>query len=672
MNSSIIEGFPHYDIEVEDNTARDVFQSEFAPISKQLYFVKAQKGIPFEPVWCETYDVAKKVFGAGTFDVTDKVYSSQASYFATEVFKNNGAFICRMAPYGPLVPETVNKAKCSFMILELRYHTVANFGEAKDQEGTELYWNVRTTLQDDETIDKLNILKPYVYKDPISAIEWNVVPIAAFKSETPGLFGDNTGFQFYYNSAANEKGLVDDVFESLLLSFAPVQKPTDSTNLVPIRTHSYNPSVNFTIKPDVYDKTTMAYISAKNVISDKYDGEFTLPYECFWYGENWKAVGDAGLVFENPVRTEPIKDGYLVNLFSLKDLDTDKYTRIRFLKSTDTGPNSAAMLMGVSHKLSAGDNGDIDDTTIESLIIDFCHFDLNPRVRNVPKYPITHLTDPGYHIETKKAMIDFQVERREVKTILSTQQVTDAKFEGIGKNTPNTVDEDESIGTALRQYALLHRESVIKGTEACRTTIFMQCGRPVDTNYDGYLPATLWATKKRAEYQNRDFMDKEPIMLPNSEINLFRVINWEPDAPTTKRRSWNAGLNYFQAYDMTRYHYASVRSVYPYETSVLVDDSFTDAIVFTKYKIGEVWAIYAGSKLPTGVLHDRIDTALTNALNALYNAKFDFEVDVYQTATEKLLGFVHHVKVTIYDDTSARVWEVDIVCERSRDTESSS
>ena len=661
----MIEDYPHVNIEVEDASSQDVFQTDFMPISRQVYLLKAQKGEIFEPKWCPTYASAVKEFGAGTFDVTDKTYSSPASYLATEVFRNNGAFICRMAPYGPTIEEA-KAAKCSFGILEVLYHEVSDFGPDKDEAGIDMHWRMRTVLQGDESLQTLDELKPYTYIEPISAIEWNVLPMVAFKSSSPGLHGDNTGFQFYYEAKDNDAGFVEDYLKSVVLSFAPVEKPAGTSNLVPIRDMYSNPNVNFVMKPDVFNQTTQRFISAKNVIDDYYSGNYALPYECFFYGENYKTLGDAVVAVEYPAPIPPavVKSGYLINLLSLKDLTSESYTHVRFVELENVA--SENMLYGVSHKLGAGFDGDISDTSIEELIISWLHLDLNPKITDVPRYPFTHFTDPGYHFETKKAMIDFQDIREEIKTIISTQQVTEAVINDVpAKNTPNTNAEDESIGEALRSYALLKRESLVKGTACCRTTIFMQCGKPVDKTYDKYLPATYWAAKKRAEYQNRDFMNKEPKGLPNAEIDVFKWENWVPHAKDTKRRSWSAGLNYFQFYDMKRLHYPSIRTVYPLATSVLVDDTFTDAIIYTKYVIRSVWAQYVGLDVDVDTLYGLVEKTLSNKLNSLYNGRYTFNVKAWRTATEKALGFVHHITVDLYATIPARVFEVDVVCQRS-------
>jgi len=167
-----------------------------------------------------------------------------------------------------------------------------------------------------------------------------------------------------------------------------------------------------------------------------------------------------------------------------------------------------------------------------------------------------------------------------------------------------------------------------------------------------------------ALYHNVDYMKGAPEGLPFSDIDIFKQWNWTPSAESMKERSWNTGLNYFQYYNMTQLHYASLRTVYRYDTSVLTIDDFSNALIYTKHEIRQSWAVFAGVTLPAGVLRSQITNDLTLRLDRLYNNRYTFTVVVYQTEEEALLGYVHHVRVVITSPANNRVWEVDLVCQR--------
>ena len=279
------------------------------------------------------------------------------------------------------------------------------------------------------------------------------------------------------------------------------------------------------------------------------------------------------------------------------------------------------------------------------------------------RMPFNCVIDSGWSIATKKAYLEFMDVRDDLKVYLGTQQSWMINSVGKLVRPPvNTKYEDESIGAGLRTHAWLMRESIAKGTECCRATIFLHAGRTAD--YDVWLPGTLWIAKKMAEYCNRDFMNKEPKELPNSAVECWKDLSWVASSEDTKSRNWNAGLNYVQYYSMTGLHYASVRSVYKYDTSVLVDDMFVNAITWMKHIVRRSWARFAGATRPVAELQQAITEDLTSRLAYMINGKYEFTVDVYQTDEDKKLGYVQHVDITVTSPATNRVWLVNIICKR--------
>ena len=169
---------------------------------------------------------------------------------------------------------------------------------------------------------------------------------------------------------------------------------------------------------------------------------------------------------------------------------------------------------------------------------------------------------------------------------------------------------------------------------------------------------------KKAEYQNKQYLDREAKGLPFSAIDVFKKFNWVPYSPTSKKNKWNYGGNYCQYYDMRSLHFPSVRSVYPYDTSVLVDDEFVDCIVYMKHVVRRSWAIHVGLTKKFAELKQMIETDLSDKLNDMIRGKYDVKVTVYQTEEERKIGFIHHVQIEITSPATTRVWLVDIVCKR--------
>lgn len=127
---------------------------------------------------------------------------------------------------------------------------------------------------------------------------------------------------------------------------------------------------------------------------------------------------------------------------------------------------------------------------------------------------------------------------------------------------------------------------------------------------------------------------------------------------------WNAGLNYVQFYDMTHIHFASVRSVYSFETSVLVDAGVVDALTFMKHITRRSWSTWAGSTRKASELNQCITADLNSRLSYMLHGKFEHNVNVYQTTEDMNLGYARHVDLELIAPGQNRAWKATIICKR--------
>lgn len=303
------------------------------------------------------------------------------------------------------------------------------------------------------------------------------------------------------------------------------------------------------------------------------------------------------------------------------------------------------------------------------------------------RYPITHIYDYGVDLETKLAMIDFLDIRDDVAVSLTPQSFYDRKTvtEELNQLDPvtgkkktrtlistlpeeiNDRDRDEYYGNVLRQYALLKKESVINNTDCCRCVIYPHAGVLADAQWKGYMPFTLWDAVQHSIYGNTPAISKdEPTGHPYSFNDLFKLstVNWLNFDPESCSRCWENGLNYCMYGDTSRIFYPALRTVYLAETSVLVNQYFMDAVVYTKHEIRKTWAKYTGVRKPNSVLQADLATDLTNRLKDLYNDLYTFSVSVYQTQEDKNLGYIQHCRVSITSPATFRVLVVDIEVNR--------
>ncbi len=373
--------------------------------------------------------------------------------------------------------------------------------------------------------------------------------------------------------------------------------------------------------------------------------------------------------------------GYRVNAISAKNLLNVPYDHV-IIDTTDL-----ALIYSEVQNLTGGHNGDyvpedggpIDPVSKQrkwasddEAMYNFCKLrlpKLKDKIVESLRYPLTHLFDIGYSMKTKKAMLDFLDIRDDVVVILSAQVLlSDGSARAIKvyeKDPAEAQAQDEANTEALRSYALLMRESVLYGTDCMRASIYEHTGKLVDSVYDGFVPFTYWVAEQYAQFGNLTYMSQsEPRGLPNSYNLLFKSWNWNNYRADSQSRVWDEGGNYVQYADMTRIFYPSLRTVYRAATSVLIDEWVVASVVYAKYVCRRAWARFSGRNDYASTLQNNIKEYLDTELANLFNGKYSFNTTVYQTAEEKELGYIQHVKLSITYGATMRVLDVDIEVNR--------
>ena len=367
--------------------------------------------------------------------------------------------------------------------------------------------------------------------------------------------------------------------------------------------------------------------------------------------------------------------GYMTNIASLTDYQGIPFFASEILESTDdliTGDNlldATDIVTPTSDQpmfLAGGLDGHLEDWYIEEYIraqIRSCIAGTQDYLNDYWHCPYNFIYDTGYTLKTKKAIIDMTVARDNMIAVISSQITWKKNAADIADPVANSRMDDESIAASLRAYALLMREDVENATGACRTIIFTAAGKTSDHD-DKWVPYTLWYALKNAEYLNKPYIDQEPKELPYSSVECFTQTSWTAAQEETKSRVWNSGVNYVQYYNMTGIHFASVRSVYWYETSILVDAGAVCALCFTKDVIRRSWSTWAGSTRRASELNKLITEDIDSRELYMLHDKFRHKVRVYQDSEDMKLGFQRHVDVELWAAGQNRVWKATIICKR--------
>lgn len=685
---SVIKPFPHYEINVVDKSIYEPVVSETLPIHRPIWVMKAQQGPVGVPVWCPTYTDATSVFGEQTFVSSNSKYFSPQAYALLQSYTYNGAFIVRIAD------ELAKNAMC---ILEAHVKAASITLYKKDADGNRLvddegefvidyeenpaYTEGGTEpqyLDTPKTVNGYNIsfktrsalTAPEIAAGGVESLAMStkedgtkVYPLMVFQSWYPGAYGNDLCFDLFFEKSKNNLAN-NTAMGSIVLTIAPKKRDYNKSTVTSLYNLYKQNRTDFAIKDDVLDPKTDLPYDMKTIIEKSYTGNYKLPFSIINFADSFRAIGNliiekettATLGFTKPndfnVGTSEL--GYLVNIVSGLNYESQPFDSIAYLSGNDT----VMLKDGVHIYLGSGNDGDLGDVMVETGVKAFYRGTLNPTITNKNKYPFNYVFDMGHTRETKFAMMDFAAIRDDVKINISTQIVFD---DGTGiPITKNNQSVDESFAAVLRSYALLMRESIVKGTECCRIDIFQQAGYPVSETYKKILPYTLWSAIKHAQYQNTDRMAVEPRGNPNNLNLLFKDVNWDPNDDETASRLWDTGVNYCQSADMKRFFYPSIRSVYRYDTSALVDAWFVDFIVYCKHEVRQCWTTHVGRNEYTGALQELLRKDLVSRISRLSNGKYRFDVIIYQSEEEAKLGYVQHVLLKITAPNTFRVMDVDI------------
>lgn len=657
--------FPHYGINVKDESLTTPLVVEQLALHRPAFISFAERGPIGVPVY-GSYDEHVGRFGKGTFDIFSSYYR-HPNLFAEKSLQNNRVFFVRVAS---------ENAKIATLILECSVYQKALIQYQKDhttgqrildtngdpipiddgtgnplkENGAVVKWSVRA-LGDDEN-PKALVSKTTSVPNPAGGanIEVTTYPVAAFIADSPGGWGNNTGFKLYWN-ADSDTG-VAAAMKALIFTLGIVDIPWGEDTAESVRTKYLDTTTEFTFAANTVDKTTERRYDVREVLVNDYSSD-NIEFSLYTYPDNVAAIGEFCLQYELTTTFPELTSPFMVNLFTGKSMAQVPYDHV-MIDTDSTG----ALLMNknIITYMVGGNDGDIKDADLESLTRQWLGGNVFPDLMDSARYPITHLYDSGYEMDTKEAIVDFLGIRDDVKIVVSTQSVY---------NEPNTKAEDQSAGSFLRSRALLHPESFVYGTQACRVTILQQCGKINDgSGYTKIVPATIDCMIKKGIWQGATYMKGKPKGLPNSAVTVLKDVNWFPVTADFKQLSWDNSLNYMQYYDMTSYHYPDVISVYPYLTSLLSDDIFTDMLIYIKHIVRFQWAKFAG-------VDDKIDQLISDIRSSvgrdIYAKLGNFvraEVNPYQTDLDLELGYSLTVEIPVYGTVPNRVWNVIVPVRR--------
>ncbi len=655
---------PHWEIEVADFSAYTPIYRERLPLHVPLFFGKAQKGPVGVPVYCSSTDSFLDIFGQGTLDEHSPYYGRE-SLFASYALRHHGLFYVRLAEETAAASTIV--LECTIKKVDVPQFERDAFGEfvldptTKEkiplidsgnstqitEPGISYKWSLRQLLAT-ESVDNL---KPVTYGS--GATQYIVYPVFAGRMTSAGSFGDDFGVKFFCDINNLDKDLADNL-KAVPYTFGAVAKTYGQDTVSPVRNFWQLNFSDFVARENAMDKRTEKRYSFDKILGTDYTNNVTrqkiIPMTSHFYSTSIEEIGKQIIALDGTELS--ITDPFMVNVMGGTTVDGRPLPHV--IPSAD--PDHITLNRDRILYFTGGNDGDIDDMTIEDLIRQFFLDVTYPEILNQAKYPFTHIYDVGYEIDTKKSLVQFLGKHDAFKLVLSTYSTELGRM--------STEAEDFSVGSSLYGRALLQPESALAGTGCCRVEIYMQCGRLAAGSWDQVVPATLAVLEKKASCFATQTIGQLPKGLPGSIVSIFKENNWTPTDPDRKQLSWDTGLNYFQHYDMEGIHYPDYHTVYTNNSSVLSSAFFTDMIVFSKHIARYNWSRFTGVEDSRAQWIPLATNALNSDLSKMTGGYYGTKATYVQSAEQRRIGFESDVVIDFVGRAAHRISKYKFNCTR--------
>ena len=624
-------------------------------------FVLAERGVPGEIYFGGAAELTP-ILGASTFDPSSAYFNSATQYIATamagqatEVMRlvDPAATTANMGLFISVTPTPITQYEVDATgsrIYDVHGDPIPqtnSSGVPVTQPGIKVLWSARPLLST-ETFNALTV-KTVTNSD---ASVTTTYPIMGFLVNSPGVYGNRQGFSLYSTGTAN--ATLAQGINSVLYRFAPIELPTGVSTTASGISDKFGSLYNDVSFKNVavYQPTATNYAFNYVLGTDYVDANNinTLPYTTFVYGTNVGIVG--ALVVADSPELNGI-DPYMIDLISGQDLSGNYYHHLEIDINSSTVVNPA-----VVNYANGGSDGQTTFAMLETLVQTWLSGSDHGEFPNLQQHPMTHFSDPGFSMPTKILLLNMLSWRDNFKIDLATQDISLA---------PNTEAQDMSAGQALSFRAQMFPESIITGVGCTRVGVYAHCANLISGGpYSSIVPLNLNRLIQRRDLNGGQYITGSAAGIPNSAVTIFAKPNWVADSDAIRALSWANSLNVVSHADRTTIYYASLRTVYPNDTSLLSDDEISDYICYLFKICRQVYATYAGVRGPKNKLFPLIQADINNLCAAAFSGTdFNVNATVLQTAADANLGYAISVNLNVTSDMPMRQLNFNVIVGRA-------
>lgn len=651
---------PNVLFNIIDKSVNAITAVETLPLDKQLYAFIAQKGKANTPQYIP-YAAMEREFGAETFNENNATYWSRAAFYAKQISQNNTVCCVRLAP-----DDAVKSNAVLYLTIQEddvpQWTKAADGTRARDVDGDFIPLMDGATQETLPGIIGVWSVEPLpVNTDRDELVKTTTVvpdvgtfvkyPVIVFEKKDPGVCGDDTGFELYFDPSYNQTNILN-ITKNLMVTIRIKEIEYGTSTSTFVRDAYGKIENSFTLIDNIINTSTNINVGVSNVLKSNYGDQNLLPFDTYVYEKYVREL--TTLCKANLTAAEITSMGTIANDLNANVINfingVNPFTSVEY----DTIAITTTGVIGkyITNYLQGGDDGDITQANQFAMTRNLFNMITCPQLQDKRRFPLSAVVDVGYDLATKYALMNFTDNRKDTVMVLGTYQMTVPEL---------TESEDLAVGLGLYNRALLMRESTLYGTNACRGCIIVQSGVPNASIKNTVVPQTYWVAMKMAERYNKTFINDPMVTWPNSNNNLFKDLNWYPITQSFKDSLWGSGLNYTQFFDRTQLHVPALRSIYPYDTSKLIDFQFVLACCFIHAVVVGIGYKYFGSEDEALVRHSLIKKDIENEVGALLNNRYPFDVEVYQTYDEEQAGYIDHVTINTRAGNAMTLLNIDLV-----------
>lgn len=658
-------------------------------------YIFAEKG-PLGPTYVDLGKVSMtQLYGDNTFDVNQKYYTHQSPFVEAIAAAGNNCVVHRLvAPdakdvanlgmYLDILPTQVPlyaKNTDGSLTLDTNGNPVA----VKDSGGNDILitgfkvkWVLdKTVVPVGEYQRGLLTVRPGTQVDASNNTQSQQYPIFEYAAADQGEAGNGLAVRMY---PALQTDLVP--FPTNLLSdgkqypyYFQLFKMVDAITgkMSPVMNKFGSQYSKVSDKLNGIDPDSGAVISLSKVLFDNYIN-LTVDVAtglgtAYTYDSNLATVltmmYDAEKIISDNYRDAEINNSeeniYALNLISFTSSNGSPYQSLKLVDASD----STRVTKNTNLFLSGSTDGSVSEDLMDSLVaadMDMYN-DLLSEYNDLVMHPESIIYDSGFSLNTKKVLPKFISHRKDTFVTLSTY----------AHDAPAiTLDDQYSVGVALKTMMELYPESATFGTPVMRGMIVAGSGTLLNSLYTKRVPLTYEVAYKAARYMgasNGAWKDNFSFdHAPGSILTQIADIDvtWVPTS--TRNTMWAVGLNFVLNYSIDSQFFPALQTVYEYDTSVLNSFFTAVAIAYINKVNHAAWREYSGSiSLTAAQLEEKVNTFVANKVKDKFNGKFVIVPNATVTEQDNLRGYSWTLPVKIYANNMKTVMTTYVEAYRMSD-----